>query len=85
MGKGEWLHADKRLYVGDFKDDMKHGEGILHWPNGRKYEGTFSRNRMHGLGLWTETDGSIRRGEWLHGKRVQWLEELKKGDSFKNK
>lgn len=40
---------------------------------------------MHGIGVWFETDGSIKRGEWQHGKRVAWLDELKKGDTFKNK
>lgn len=63
-GKGEWLHSDKRLYIGEFKDDTKHGEGIMTWPDKRKYEGVFSRNRMHGYGLWYEANGSIRKGEW---------------------
>ncbi|KRX10198.1 hypothetical protein PPERSA_12156 [Pseudocohnilembus persalinus] len=85
QGKGEWLHNDKRLYVGDFKDDMKHGQGILTWPDRRVYEGQFYKNKMHGIGIWTEQDGAVRKGEWQHGKRIQWLEELKKGDVYQNK
>lgn len=40
---------------------------------------------MHGIGIWSEQDGSVRKGEWQLGKRIQYLEELKKGDSFKQK
>lgn len=34
------------------------------WPNRIVYEGQFHKNRMHGIGIWTETDGSVRKGEW---------------------
>lgn len=69
--------------MGEYKDDVKHGEGVLTWPDGRKYEGTFKNGRMHGIGLWYELDGSIRKGEWQMGKRISWIEELKKGDCAK--
>jgi len=25
---------------------------------------------MHGIGVWTEQDGGIRKGEWQFGKRI---------------
>ena len=40
---------------------------------------------MHGTGLWHELDGSIKKGEYQNGKRIAWIEDIKKGDSYKNK
>jgi hypothetical protein len=47
-GKGEYLlilgiytYADKRVMVGDWKNDVLHGEGKSFWPTGGKYEGVW--------------------------------------------
>jgi hypothetical protein len=34
-GKGTFTWADGRIYVGDYKNDKKHGTGIFKWPDGR--------------------------------------------------
>ena len=44
----------KRLYVGEFHDDMKHGHGCLEWTaNGvdLSYVGEFDSNRIEGQGV----------------------------------
>ena len=33
-------------YIGDFVNNMMHGEGIYVWPSGRTYEGEFYENKM---------------------------------------
>jgi len=34
-GKGEFVGADGRVYSGEFKNDKKHGNGVLRWPDGK--------------------------------------------------
>lgn len=40
-GKGEYTFPTETKYVGDTKDGMFHGKGVLHFPNGSKYEATW--------------------------------------------
>ena len=35
--------ADKGVYVGEKKDDKRHGQGILTFSDGSKYKGEFRR------------------------------------------
>ena len=38
-GKGHLIYEDGRNYVGQFKDDLKHGFGVYSWFDGRRYQG----------------------------------------------
>lgn len=40
-GKGEYTFPTETKYVGETKDGMFHGKGVLHFPNGSKYEATW--------------------------------------------
>lgn len=44
-GKGEYIWADARKYVGDWLDNKLHGKGIYTWPDGRKYEGEYYNDK----------------------------------------
>ena len=37
-------------------------QGIQEWADGRKYEGQFSENMMHGFGFYTYSDGKVYEG-----------------------
>ncbi len=37
-GKGEFTWADKRRFVGEYKNGKKHGKGWFYWPDGTKCE-----------------------------------------------
>lgn len=37
-GKGEYTFPTDTKYVGEMKDGMFHGKGVLHFQNGSKYE-----------------------------------------------
>jgi hypothetical protein len=38
------------VYEGQFKNGLKHGEGILTYKNGVKYEGQFQNDKKAGVG-----------------------------------
>lgn len=56
-GKGEYIIEGKYTYFGELKNDDIEGLGICSWLNGKKYEGTWLSNKMHGEGVFTWMDG----------------------------
>ena len=40
-GTGKVQYPDKSAYEGEFKEDMKDGQGTLVYPDGKKYIGGF--------------------------------------------
>ena len=56
------------LYVGEFKDGKKHGQGTYTTANGSKYVGEYKDDKMHGQGTITLADGRVLEGIWENGK-----------------
>ncbi|XP_067634980.1 MORN repeat-containing protein 3-like [Eurosta solidaginis] len=52
-----------RLYIGEWRDDMKWGEGKQFFDNG-VYYGWWERNRRHGPGVMWYNNDSIYIGQW---------------------
>lgn len=77
-GKGVFTWPDGRKYVGDYKNDMKHGIGTFTWQDGRVYHGDWEDGKQHGHGHYIK-DGKKREGLWKHGKRIEWLNKGSKG------
>ncbi len=55
-------------YVGDYKDDKKHGQGTNTWFDGSKYTGEWKDGEINGQGTHTWPDGSKYVGEWKNGE-----------------
>jgi hypothetical protein len=55
-GSGEW-EGDK--YVGEFKNDQRHGQGTYTHANGRKEVGEFKNDKLNGYAIKYYADGSI--------------------------
>ena len=55
-------------YDGEWKDDLKHGEGV-HLCKWRRYEGAFVDNLKHGKGRMTNPKGKCIEGTWVNDKR----------------
>jgi len=87
---GNAKHGSGRLrmgdcvYDGDFKDDYKHGVGMLTWDDGRRYHGQFAHGRFSGNAVMSWPDGrryfgqyaeDVKHGEgtftWADGRRYQ--------------
>ena len=64
--------SDGQKFVGEFRDDKKHGQGTFTAPNGAKYVGEYRDDKRNGLGtLWGPTGGVIYSGRWVNGERVR--------------
>jgi len=66
---GTYVWEDGQKYVGDWKDDNKHGKGTYTYANGDKYVGDWKDDNKHGKGTLTWTDGDKYVGEWKDGKQ----------------
>ena len=41
-------YANGMVYDGEWKNDLRHGFGVLTWPDGRKYEGDYKEGLKDG-------------------------------------
>ena len=73
-GMGVYTWADGRCYMGEYKDDKKHGYGIYKWADGRLYLGQWMRGKQHGLGIYKTAETAFKYGLWEEGKRIEWFE-----------
>ena len=63
FGTHTFTNSDK--YVGEYKDNNMHGQGIYAFANGNKYVGEFKDNMMHGRRTVTDANGRIiNEGIW---------------------
>ena len=49
-GKGR-VRMTNYSYTGEFQHDLKHGQGVLEWDDGRRYEGGFEQGQFHGTAV----------------------------------
>ena len=63
---------DVGTYVGEWKDDIRHGQGTFTFSNGPTYVGEWKDNIRHGQGTFTTPDGNRYVGEFkddkMHGQ-----------------
>jgi len=84
----------KKMYIGEWKYDMKHGKGTYTWDSGTKYVGEWKYDKSHGQGTYTYASGSKYVGEFkkdkYHGKGTythasgakyvgEWKNDMKHG------
>ncbi len=62
-----WDNGDK--YVGEWKNNKKHGQGAYTFANGEKYVGEYKDGKTHGQGTYTFLSGSKYVGDHKDGKR----------------
>lgn len=48
---GVYTWADKRQFIGDWKNNKMDGEGVFVWPDGRKYHGQYKDDKKEGYGV----------------------------------
>jgi len=56
-------------YIGEFKENARHGVGKYYLPDGSTYEGEWRDNEMSGQGTFRWPDESFYVGQWKDGKR----------------
>ena len=67
-GKGTMVYSTGHKYTGGFKDGVRHGEGVLLMPGGRKMVGVWVDNAIR-EGTYTQPDGTIYEGQWEFRER----------------
>jgi hypothetical protein len=55
-------------YVGSYKNNKRHGYGILSHVDGEVFAGAFKRDLMHGRGIISHKDVPYYHGSFKHGK-----------------
>ena len=64
-------YSDGNRYVGQFKNNKRHGNGTFIHVDGRgEYEGDFQENKFHGFGIMKFTDNIQYAQEYENGKRI---------------
>jgi hypothetical protein len=66
VGKAQKL---RKLYVGGWQDDKRHGRGTCFFNNGEFYQGSWDQGKMHGQGTLRYGNGDLYIGEWHQGLR----------------
>ena len=56
------------IYIGEIKNNKRHGQGSYAWSNGNKYVGEYKDDEHHGQGTYTWTEGRKYVGEWKDDK-----------------
>jgi hypothetical protein len=67
---GEEIDMRGNYYSGNFKNDLKHGQGIEYFVNGDVYIGLYERGLCHGKGTFIENnEATIYDGELKNGRK----------------
>lgn len=68
-GKGTFVHSNSFFtYTGDWKDGVKHGNGVFIMRDGSSYEGQFKNGEIIGNGVKRWPDGSTYSGQFQDGE-----------------
>lgn len=67
QGTGQLEYSKKNVYTGRLYNDMPHGEGTEHWPDGAHFEGEYKDGEKNGRGYFKWADGSTYEGEFANG------------------
>ena len=70
-GHGSYIFGYGFKYVGEWKDGMPHGQGIVTLPDGTKYVGEWQDSKQHGQGALVYPDGKVVKGIWKDNELVE--------------
>ncbi len=73
-GQGTMIFAPddssgRKSYVGQWKNNERHGTGTMAWTDGAVYEGEWVNGNFEGKGIYVWPDGDFYDGEWQDDKR----------------
>ena len=55
-------------YVGENRNDVPHGQGVMTWTDGRSYKGEWKNGERDGIGTYRWPGGETYKGQWRDGK-----------------
>ena len=57
------------MFTGEWVNCKTGGFGVYNWPDGRRYEGFFTRDKRQGYGTLMTPNNYTYSGGWLNGKQ----------------
>lgn len=60
--------ASGATYLGQWRGNARHGEGVQRWPDGARYAGRWLDDCAHGLGELRHPSGDTYTGQWQANK-----------------
>ena len=79
--EGTYTYANGDKYVGEYKDDKKHGQGTYTYADGAKYVGEWKDGNYHGQGTETYASGNKYVGEYKNGRKPSRNNNKSTGDT----
>ncbi len=67
-GSGTMVYSTGHKFSGHFKDGLRHGQGVLLMPGGRKIVGVWDLNEIV-RGTYSAPDGTRYEGQWKYRER----------------
>lgn len=64
FGFGIGFYKGKGYYIGEWNNNMRHGQGKHVYLNGDIYEGEFVNDQREGYGVYRYASGELYEGEW---------------------
>jgi TPR repeat protein len=64
---GARTHPNGAEYVGEYRNNKRHGQGTFYFNTGNKYVGKWKDGKTHGKGIYTYADGRVQKGVWKDG------------------
>ena len=75
-----WFPETEGEYIGEWKEDKRHGIGRMLWSNGTLYEGKYNFDRRHNVtGKVTFQNGDIYDGGWVNDRMEGSCTVIRKG------
>lgn len=59
-----------KIYLGEWKNQMREGIGILKWSDGSVYKGNFIENKANGYGKLYHSNNEYYEGMWIEDKAL---------------
>ena len=79
-GKGTaYNRSDNNLYVGEFKNNEKSGQGMIRTKN-YTFNGQFRNDRENGIGTLKDKEGNVYEGPYKNGLMHGKIKHLKNGE-----
>ncbi|CAD8115205.1 unnamed protein product [Paramecium sonneborni] len=72
-----------QIYIGEWKEDQKSGQGYEKFSNGAKYYGSYENNKQNGYGEYFWVNGEHYKGNWIDGKRSGYGEWISSNQYYK--
>ena len=69
-GEGNQTYQNGDRYQGEFKNNLRHGEGIIEYRsmNNSHYNGEWSKDIQNGFGKYKMDNGDVYKGDILDNK-----------------